>query len=411
MRAPDRPFLLDVTRLVARSWTGRRATGIDRVCLAYLSQFRARARAVVQYRGVVRSLQLDHSELLFDLLEGPDEGFRKEVMAITPATLFSKSTNPAVAGATYINCSHTDFDLQGHSRWVTANGLRPVYFLHDLIPVTHPELCRAVAVRRHRKRLLAALRLASGIIVNSQSTADELHAFARTQQDKVPSIVSAPLAGADLLDNGMVSVTRQRPWSQAFSRRPYFAAVGTIEPRKNYLMLLRIWARLIERFGALAPRLVIMGQWGRDKAYARQVQLALAGLQGHVKILSGCTDRHIGEIVSGAQALLAPTLAEGFGLPQVEALALGTPVIASDLASLRETGQGIPLFVTPGSQEQWEQALVSFISPFSDRERQLDLLPHYSPPAWADHFACVEPWLRQLQTTLADSTEEMPIPC
>ena len=183
MRAPDRPYLLDVTRLVARSWTGRRATGIDRVCLAYLRHFRTKARAVVQYRGVVRALPVAQSDMLFDMLEGSDARFRRELMRITPATLFSRSTNPAVAGATYINCSHTDFDLAGHSRWVNANSLRPVYFLHDLIPITHPELCRPVAVRRHLQRLLSALRMASGIIVNSQSTAEELRRFAQDRAE------------------------------------------------------------------------------------------------------------------------------------------------------------------------------------------------------------------------------------
>ncbi len=411
MRAPDRPLLLDATRLVARSWTGRRPTGIDRVCLAYLRQFRTRARAVVQYRGVVRTLKADHSDMLFDLLEGPDASFRKELMRITPATLFSRSTNPAVAGATYINCSHTDFDLARHSRWVHANGLRPVYFLHDLIPVTHPELCRPVAVRRHLQRLLSALRMASGIIVNSRSTAAELRRFAQDRQHASPGIVTAPLAGAQLTTGPAMPGVPGTAALDGRSRRPYFAAVGTIEPRKNYLMLLRIWAQLAERFGSMTPRLVIAGQWGQDAGYVRRVQQELAMLAPHVEVASRCDDRRVGEIVSGARALLLPTLAEGFGLPLVEALALGTPVIASDLPSLRETGQGIPLFLQPGSDDLWHDAIAAFSGPFSDRERQLQMLPRFAPPTWEDHFARVEPWLRQLQAAFPVPSEVNQLQC
>lgn len=411
MRAPDRPYLLDATRLVARSWTGRRPTGIDRVCMAYLRQFRAKAQAVVQYRGVVRTLQIDHSDMLFDLLEGPDTSFRRELMRITPATLFSKSTNPAVAGATYINCSHTDFDLARHSRWVKANGLRPVYFLHDLIPITHPELCRPVAVRRHLRRLLSALRMASGIIVNSQSTADELRRFAQGRQYEIPAIVTAPLAGARLAAGQAIPGNSGATGPDGRSRRPYFAAVGTIEPRKNYLMLLRIWTQLAERFGSMTPRLVIAGQWGQDAVYVRRVQEQLAKLAPHVEVASRCDDRRIGEIVGGARALLLPTLAEGFGLPLVEALALGTPVIASDLPSLRETGQDIPLFLAPESDDVWRDAIAAFSSPFSDRERQLRMLPRFVPSTWEDHFARVEPWLRQLQTTFPVPSEVNQLQC
>ena len=73
MSPEGRAVLLDVTRLVSRSWTARQSSGIDRVCYAYLKHFRPRALAVVQHRGVVRVFDARRSERLFDLLLGPDQ--------------------------------------------------------------------------------------------------------------------------------------------------------------------------------------------------------------------------------------------------------------------------------------------------------------------------------------------------
>ncbi len=396
MEQAARPFLLDATRLISRSWTGRRATGIDRVCYAYLDRFRDNARAVVQFGGVVRALGNDHSDMLFDLLDGPDSNFRKQLKAGAPVALLGRDRPQDLSGAIYINASHTDFDLSGHARWVETNGVRPVYFLHDLIPITHPEICRRKAVRRHTGRVRAALKCAAGIIVNSRSTADELRRFAGDSRLELPSVVAAPLAGAQLMDpNAIPSATMQGAQASGHVR-PYFLCIGTIEPRKNYLMLLRVWERLVEKKGKLAPRLVIVGQLGQDARFVRKVQDQIARLGEHVELVAGCDDERLGQYVKHANALLMPTLAEGFGLPLVEALNAGTPVIASDLPALREMGQNIPLHLPPGNVEVWENAILSYDSPLSDRVRQMTLLPAYKAYSWDDHFNAVEPWLWQL---------------
>ena len=72
----SRPHLLDVTRLIWRRWAGRLPTGIDRVCLAYLREYRSRSQAVVQARGFRRILTESASDKLFDMLSVPGPGLR-----------------------------------------------------------------------------------------------------------------------------------------------------------------------------------------------------------------------------------------------------------------------------------------------------------------------------------------------
>lgn len=384
----ERPFLFDATRLISRSWTARRPTGIDRVCYAYLDRFGAQAQAVVQHRGMFRVLTPRHSDMLFDLLAFPDTEFRRGFMSFAPRALAQGVRDDGDRGAIYINVSHTDFDLPSHVGWAQRSGVRPVYLIHDLIPLTHSEYCRPRAVRRHRGRVINALHMAAGIIVNSRATEQELIAFARRERLPLPPTLAAPLAGAALN-------RRPRAGTMA-STPPYFVCVGTIEGRKNHIMLLQLWRRLAERMGQDTPRLLIIGQWGVQSEAVRAMLRSSPQLHRHVSVMNRCGDEELGDWIAGAQALLMPTLAEGFGLPLVEALRLGTPVIASDLPCFREIGQGIPAFMDPFDIIAWEELVCAFAHDHPERQRQLQLMPTFRPQTWDDHFQEVANWFGTL---------------
>lgn len=382
----DRPFLLDVSRLVWRSWSRRLPTGIDRVCYAYLRNFADRALAVVQHRGIARVLTPRHSDELFAALHLPDGEFQRRLAALAPRALAMAPRRIDGNGAFYLNVGHTDIDLASLPNWTRRNNVKPVYLIHDLIPLTHAEFCRTEAIERHRGRVINALRSAAGVIANSRATAAELEAFGRSKGIAMPPIAAAWLAGAQLRSPDVVPITAGR----------HFVCVGTIEGRKNHFMLLQVWQRLVERLGHATPKLVLIGQKGAEAGHVQNMLDRGKGIRDHVVLLSHCEDAELGQWISSARALLLPSFAEGFGLPVIEAMALGTPVIASDLPCFREIGCGIPTLLDPIDAVSWEQMILSFLDHGPERTRQLRMLSHYEPPTWSDHFAQIEDWLDNL---------------
>lgn len=382
----QRPFLFEATRMIASSWAGKSPTGIDRVCDAYLRRFSSRAQAVVQHRGMVRILSPRHSDELFAMLTDAEAATRPGIAAFALRAWFEGAPRTDGNGAIYLNVSHTDFDLPSHGKWVRQCGLRPVYFIHDLIPITHPQYCTPHAVRRHRGRVVNALKTACGIVVNSRSTAHELRTFAHQETLPLPPLTVAPLAIGD----------RAMRQTAIAGDRPYFLCLGTIDERKNHRLLLDVWLRLIVELGVDAPRLVIVGQWGARSSAVRDMWKRHPALRRYVTLITRCNDEAVRGWLAGAQALLMPTLAEGFGLPMVEAMASGTPVIASDLSCFHEISQGIPRLLDPADRAAWFNAILEFPEPGGERQRQFRLLDHYRPPVWDDHFGAVEAWLTAL---------------
>lgn len=377
MPVEGRDILLDVTRLVSRSWTARQPTGLDRVCYAYLDHYRTRALAVVQHRGVVRVLRARQSERLFELLTGPTQGFRRKLARFTLPAITRAVPEARLEGMAYLNTSHTDFDLDTHFAWVRRSGVRAVYFIHDLIPVLHPEFTRPHAVRRHLGRLRGALGNGAGVIVSSNAVAADLAAFAACDARDVPPMLMAPIAGENFAGAP----------SRGVEAEPFFLCLGTIEPRKNHRLLLNGWRDLAGRMGAATPRLLVVGQPGPLTGDILADLATDPVLAARVEWRESCEDAELASLMAGARALLMPSLAEGFGLPLVEALQMGTPVIASDTQIFREISRGAATLVDPRDRARWVAEIAAHaIGPRRASGR-------FEAPTWQRHFDEVDSWL------------------
>jgi len=179
--------------------------------------------------------------------------------------------------------------------------------------------------------------------------------------------------------------------------RPTFVVLGTIEARKNHRLLLDVWARLIERLGDRAPRLLIIGQrgWEADDIFDRLDHDPQ--LRGHVVELNLCSDLQAAQHLASARALLFPSRVEGFGLPLIEALAAGVPAIAGDLPVFREVCGDFPDYLDPSDIAAWENAVLDYAASDSRaRARQLARMTKFVPPTWDKHFERVEAWLARL---------------
>lgn len=382
----EEPILLDVSRLIWRQWTRRLPTGIDRVCLAYLKHFRSNARAVIQFRQVQRILDRKASDRLFDLLLNGSSHFRSDLIWTFASSGWR--TESSKIGQIYLNVGHTGLNSPHIERWLAERQLRPVYLIHDLIPITHPQYCRDGEAGRHKLRMTTALRSASGLILNSAATGHDLAEFANDHGFTMPPHLVAWL-GTDTMPAGLSA-------DPATQDRTYFVILGTIEARKNHLTIIEAWHEIVARMGDQAPHLIIIGQRGWEAAESIAILDDLGPLQGHITEMAGCSDQEMHQLLAGAQAILMPSFVEGFGLPVIEALQQGVPVIASDLPVFREIVGDIPTYVRPDDQRAWVSAVLGFPGDGVERKRQLDAIGRYRAPQWADHFAQVEKFIDSL---------------
>lgn len=397
----DRPArLLDLTRLVSRAGHAT-LTGVDRVERAYLRELMGQPGELY---GLVRTASgqalLDRGgiERLVPFIDGqaqwgpPDlaghlsrrlaparRAAEGTVRRLARATVASRFLPRALAslppGTRYLNTGHSNLSEPVLSALARALGGRVGVFLHDTIPLDFPQYQRPETAASFRARFRAALRHADQVLCNSAATARDIARHAEALGLPTPPITAAHL--------GIERPAAGRPPPQA--KTPWFVVLGTIEPRKNHALLLDLWAGLHADMGPETPRLLILGSRGWENAETFARLDALGPLAPFVHELPGLDDGAVAATVRGAAALLLPSHAEGYGLPAMEAAALGTPVVAAPLPALREVLGDWPVYAATDDMYQWRQAVEKLNR---DRGREADDRSARIPaiPTWADHF-------------------------
>jgi glycosyltransferase involved in cell wall biosynthesis len=377
--------VFDLSRLISRA---RHATptGIDRVDLAYARALLAEPRRAIGFAADLPGLGRRHfnraavdrfvaaTAARWEQARGGGNPALALLSCMTRTTLPGDSIDLVVAHQRLDRPHRLQQQLRGSRH-------RLVAFIHDAIPCEYPEYARADSVERHRTRLVTAAHNAHGLIVNSHATAA---AIAPYRRDRQPLLV-APLG---------VAALRESPPAHRLAcaaNRPYFLCIGTIEPRKNHLLLLNLWRRFAETLPAGdVPRLVLVGRRGWENENIIDMLDRCTAIDGIVEEHNSVSDARLAVLIGGARAVLMPSFAEGFGLPVAEALVAGTPVIASDLPALRETGGAVPDYLDPLDGPAWRAAITDYARPDSARrQQQLNRLVHWTAPSWDAHFASV----------------------
>lgn len=410
--------VLDVTRLLTRA-AHPIATGVDRVELAYARRALAQAdpqrvgfaavvgkRAVPLPREAVASFvaAIDAKwrrgrpngagarrlaeRLGASFPESPeaapaanrDEAFSQALQLRLKA--MTSLRRPAVRpGDAYVHVSHIRLDRPEVFARLNASGARIAMLIHDLIPIRFPEYGRPGEDARHRRRMTTAIETARTLIANSADTAADLEAFAREIGRPLPEVVTAPLG----LEDGF---SAEVPALAA--PKPYFVALGTIEPRKNHMLLLHLWRRLAERLGEETPTLVVVGRRGWENEMVVDLLDRSPSVRAHVVEANDLADLALAALMKGARALLFPSFAEGYGLPLAEALALGAPVVASDLRVFREIAGDHVERLDPLDGPAWERSVLELAADGSPRRAAaLKRAEGYRAPSWEAHFAAV----------------------
>ena len=378
-------LLIDVTRLLGRLLKGRLPTGVDRVGVEYLRRYKTRCLAVVRIGPYFCVLSPVFSNALIDELIGSPKTNRTALLWVLIKNFWH--FRMPMAGEYLVNTGHSGLEQQEYPQWIFSAGLKPIYFIHDLIPISHPQYSRAGEANKHRVRIHNALLSAAGIITNSTDTLHKLEEHSATIGLPMPPTTVALLASAPL-----VAAALERP-----IQNPYFVILGTIEGRKNHLTLLMVWKKLLRILGNDCPTLIIIGQRGwqcDDVLYSLDHD---AELGEKVIEISRCNDVQLVTYLKHSQALLFPSLIEGFGMPLVEALGLGVPVIASNLKVFSEITGNIPEYLEPEDTDCWLEMVLSYLDNDSVvRRSQLQRMIDFNPPTWTQHFIIVDTFLRRL---------------
>jgi glycosyltransferase involved in cell wall biosynthesis len=216
-----------------------------------------------------------------------------------------------------------------------------VITIHDLSMVLHPQTHERRRVRRARKRLPLMTRAATMVVTPTEVVRQELHEHLQIPLDRIVTIPEAARSAFRRQDSTRTEIVRKR----LKITDPFVLYVGTVEPRKNLLNLIKAFEQVLsERDFSL--QLVIAGRkgWMVDDLF-RHVKRSPAAEQ--IIFTGYLSDDDLCALYSSCALFVYVSLYEGFGLPPVEAMACGAPVIASRIPSLCETVGEAALLVAP----------------------------------------------------------------
>lgn len=238
------------------------------------------------------------------------------------------------------------------SLWPLSFDGPTVITLHDLTHLHYPETQPPARLREIERRLADGVQRASLILTDSQYIADEAQ-----QHFGLPAqrFVVAPLGVASRFHPREPATIDAVLKAHGVEAREYFLCVGTLEPRKNLTLALRAHARLPEGVRQRFPLLIAgMAGWQREH-FSDELRAALA--TGDVCLLGYLPDEALAQLLAGARALVFPSLYEGFGLPVLEAMASGTPVILTQHSAMPEVAGAAGNYIKPDDPDNLRDAM------------------------------------------------------
>ena len=225
-----------------------------------------------------------------------------------------------------------------------------VVTIHDLAFHRFPERFPRSWRLLYRAGVRAAARRADAIVVPSRATADDLQAFTKVDPAKVHV---TPLAASLAVSSPDVDAALERLGVP----RPYVLFVGTLEPRKNLVPLIRAYRQAAPD----VPHALVLT--GPDGWFIEETDRELARPGPGTVVRTGrVSEDDLDALYRGADAFVYPSADEGFGLPVLEALARGVPTITSEVPALRELAGDAAVLVEPGDVAQLAEALARVLS-------------------------------------------------
>lgn len=231
-----------------------------------------------------------------------------------------------------------------------------VLTIHDLSHLLHPETHERRRVRRMRRRLPVMARAADAIITPTESVRREVCEHLKTSAEKVFAIPEAARACFRPLTYAEAADGRRR----LGVGDDFLLVVGTLEPRKNLSVLLSAFEEVTRARPQDSTKLVIAGGrgWLSNSLFAA---LAKSPARDRLLLTDYLHDEDLRSLYASCRAFIYPSIYEGFGLPPLEAMACGAPVIASRTPAVAETTGGAALLFDPKSVSELTQSILELL--------------------------------------------------
>jgi glycosyltransferase involved in cell wall biosynthesis len=225
--------------------------------------------------------------------------------------------------------------------------------VHDLTPFLHPKWHHPKVIKAHHNKMFWAIRRCFAIICVSNNTKNDLlKLFPKVDINKISVIYEAAENKYDKFLKLSTDIQSQKKdvIRKQYGLNKFILAQGTREPRKNLERLIRAFNIFRESFPKSKIELAIAGKygWGEDIKHLKNC---------YVKILGYIPEKDMVALHASAICLAYPSLYEGFGLPLIKSMKVGTPIITSNISSLPEITNGCALLIDPESPEDIANAL------------------------------------------------------
>jgi glycosyltransferase involved in cell wall biosynthesis len=259
--------------------------------------------------------------------------------------------------------------------------LRMVLTVHDLIFKRFPAYYQAVDRTIYSLKLRASIGKADKIVAVSQQTANDLKEFEKVSDDRIVVIQQGCQA---VFHGGYPEADIDRLKSKYELPDQFILCVGTMEPRKNAALLIQALSIMREKVFVIIA--------GKATPYARELQnmVRMMGLVSEVRFIYHIPYTDLPRLYQAASLFVYPSFFEGFGIPIVEAIASGVPVIASDSSSLTEAGGPHCMYTDPEDAEELATMISQVLTDDQLRQTMIsksrDYIRRFEPAVIADQL-------------------------
>lgn len=287
------------------------------------------------------------------------KGYRIKASGLFPLGLYHRIWN--LIPIPYSWFMGHDTDITQFFNYVIPPGVKGKagVYIYDMVYKACPETMEDSTRMYMEKHMKRSCKRADFIITISEFSKKEIVKYMNVDENKVkvvPCGVDLSVYRQDIAEDLVLSVKKKFRIAGS-----YFLYLGTLEPRKNVLLIIEAYRDLKERIKDNIPKLVIAGKkgWGYQKIFEKVQEY---GLLEDVIFTGYISEQEKPVLLKGATCFLFPSLYEGFGMPPLEAMACGTPVIVSDQASLPEVVGEAGLLVSPDDWRRLSQYMELVLS-------------------------------------------------